>query len=792
MGENIEGRDSKGRTKLHHAIDAKDFQLAKRLIVQGANVRACDSTGREPLHFLAQLETDYLGILSPSPFAEIIQFLLNAGADLNDPGTHRRPPLYHAYIQYSSLIFRLLVDAGADLSLLDPLIGADMRRFLVCVLHPPDDTADFDYLPAGVDVNATHSVGYQTYLDRAVWLGSPSAVKALLRRGANPNVQNWGRAPLHYAFNLMQHSDGAGAIQALVDAAADINAMFSSSGTPLDVAISHACPPAFCTILARGGRASTHFSGRFLRAPGGTDVVIDLIEAKGSLACYTPRAYGGVLCRAVQRGSLKAVRWLLERHADLHARDVQSRTPLHYLVDSIMHSECEETLLAFLQAGVSINTTDSNGRTLLQLAVEKSSCRAAQLLLRKGADPHAGGTYGAASPQFVMEMLEIPDGISMMLKLARAGLIVDDAPRYRMKVRHRPNCFKLIGEVRKISAVDPPSVRSACVAFLSTFYPLIERYPFDPPLHEWEVELTKTEKSVGGGYSDCCEGLFLGHHKVAMKALRAHIMGNKVAERRMKREMNVWSKLRHPNVLPFIGWCTLKSTSYMVSPWMENGDALAYVKQKPQADRLKLLAQIAEGLYYLHTRPKNPVIHGDIKAANVLISSSGVACIADFGLSELIEDEKAPRYSTEWYCAGNPRWQAPELLSAESKEEARRTKETDCFAYGRVMLEIFTGQVPFFYLSVNTTLSVFNMVLDGRLPDRPLDKDTVAKGLDDRMWELMKTCWRVDPKQRPSAADILGHLKAALRGRPESSASARPEKRARLMEPSVKVEGFGA
>ncbi|KDQ10445.1 hypothetical protein BOTBODRAFT_89915, partial [Botryobasidium botryosum FD-172 SS1] len=143
---------------------------------------------------------------------------------------------------------------------------------------------------------------------------------------------------------------------------------------------------------------------------------------------------------------------------------------------------------------------------------------------------------------------------------------------------------------------------------------------------------------------------------------------------------------------------------------------------------------------------------------NIFISSTGVARIADFGLSEFVEGEKPPRYSTEWYNAGNPRWQAPELLRASSTEEARRKTETDIFAYGRVMLELFTGRVPFSYLA-DTTLSIFKMVLDGQFPDRPLDKDVVAKGLDDNMWELMKRCWSVDPRRRPTTGVILDQLK---------------------------------
>ncbi|KDQ09417.1 hypothetical protein BOTBODRAFT_526222, partial [Botryobasidium botryosum FD-172 SS1] len=285
MDEDIEGRDSDDRTRLHSAIQAKDFQLAKQLVEQGADVRARDTAGWGPFHVLAQLETDYLDILSPSPFAEMIQVLLNAGADLSAQSVRSQSPLHIAYIRDSSLIFRLLVDAGADMSPLDWYTGADMRRFLVRVLHPPDDTADLDYLPVGVDVNATDSQGY-IYLDRAVWLGSPSVVKALLRCGADPNRSvNWRHTTLHYAFNLMQHPDGAGAIQALLDAGADVNAR-ADGYTPLDRAASHACPPAFRMILARGRvfKQKIHFSDRFLLAPEGTDAVTDVIEAEERFA----------------------------------------------------------------------------------------------------------------------------------------------------------------------------------------------------------------------------------------------------------------------------------------------------------------------------------------------------------------------------------------------------------------------------------------------------------------------------------------------------------------------------
>ena len=49
-------------------------------------------------------------------------------------------------------------------------------------------------------------------------------------------------------------------------------------------------------------------------------------------------------------------------------------------------------------------------------------------------------------------------------------------------------------------------------------------------------------------------------------------------------------------------------------------------------------------------------------------------------------------------------------------------------------------------------------VMRGILPERPMDKSIISRGLDDNMWELMVDCWMMDPSQRPSAATVLERL----------------------------------
>ncbi|KDQ13922.1 hypothetical protein BOTBODRAFT_110755 [Botryobasidium botryosum FD-172 SS1] len=234
----------------------------------------------------------------------------------------------------------------------------------------------------------------------------------------------------------------------------------------------------------------------------------------------------------------------------------------------------------------------------------------------------------------------------------------------------------------------------------------------------------------------------------------------------LAQEAEIWNHLNHPNVLPFLGLCALDLMLFLVSPWMENGNAFDFVRGNADADCLQLLAQVAKGLDYLHTF-EPPVIHGDLRGCNILVSETGDARIADFGLSELSV------YIADYYrlheretCPptnGHPRWQAAEIIVAETGDEARRTVATDVFAFGRVMLELFTKKVPFSYIPLDFTVAI--VVIRGEFPQRPWGNGIEDRGLGDDMWELMLHCWDIDPSQRPDAKGIVAQLSTALEAR---------------------------
>ncbi|KDQ14249.1 hypothetical protein BOTBODRAFT_72888, partial [Botryobasidium botryosum FD-172 SS1] len=258
-----------------------------------------------------------------------------------------------------------------------------------------------------------------------------------------------------------------------------------------------------------------------------------------------------------------------------------------------------------------------------------------------------------------------------------------------------------------------------------------------------------------GGFGECWKGTFLGNHSVAMKCTRSFVP-QEAAIRRSWREVEIWKTLRHPNVLPFLGSLTLSSKLYLVSPWMASGDAREFVNRYPDIDRASILLQAAKGLHYLHTR--NPVlVHGDLKAANVLISENGTVHIADFGLSRWGISGFSLGYSDAWRFAGNARWQAPELIRGlEDGDPERRTTESDVFAFGRFMTEIYTGEIPFSSLS---DFAVLVSLLKGTLlPNRPTGPEVVSRGLNDIMWQLITDCCHEDLARRLTAQALVSRL----------------------------------
>ncbi|KZT53899.1 kinase-like protein [Calocera cornea HHB12733] len=248
------------------------------------------------------------------------------------------------------------------------------------------------------------------------------------------------------------------------------------------------------------------------------------------------------------------------------------------------------------------------------------------------------------------------------------------------------------------------------------------------------------------------DGNQLKRVKVALKHLR-RMTGPQDTRRhkQFSRELEIWARLEHRNVLPFLGLSHLgpvaASQVCFVSPWMEYGNAMEYLQRVPDADRVSLIQGIAAGIRYLHGRTPS-LVHGDIKGKNILIDADGTPLLCDFGLAVY---EELDRATTTLASHGTMRWMAPERLSPDSfglTTSKTRTTASDVFSFGLTMYELLSGNVP---LSDKSDWDAILAIVAGKRP--PVSSEWNAT-----IVEVMEDCWKQDRGDRPTAALLVERL----------------------------------
>ncbi|KAG5640616.1 hypothetical protein DXG03_007905, partial [Asterophora parasitica] len=166
-----------------------------------------------------------------------------------------------------------------------------------------------------------------------------------------------------------------------------------------------------------------------------------------------------------------------------------------------------------------------------------------------------------------------------------------------------------------------------------------------------------------------------------------------------------------------------------------------------EGDLFRFMLEIARGMEYLH---QNGVLHGDLKASNVLVDDNVRCVISDFGQSEM--KSEAYRISGTAPPHGTLRWQAPELMSGQS--QLALTPQMDVYAYAISCVEIVAwGRMPWPLMDDD---AVRHFVLkENERPVIPLTRFNTPT-----FQELLRVCWHRDTEIRPSFEKIVEEVKA--------------------------------
>lgn len=248
---------------------------------------------------------------------------------------------------------------------------------------------------------------------------------------------------------------------------------------------------------------------------------------------------------------------------------------------------------------------------------------------------------------------------------------------------------------------------------------------------------------------------------MAVKAIRSYFSDENdriKKDRRLRRELIIWGRLIHGNILPLYGVALgFGPFTAMVSPWAKNGSLTMYLESHRDLlipDRFKLLSDIASGLHYLHS---SQVVHGDLSGSNVLVMENGTACLSDFGLSGVVSEFfGSSTFSSTISC--NIRWGAPELFVLPENQDGstnRPSKEADVYSFGSIMLQVLSGKVPYYY--IKQQMQIIMMVVDGKKPRRP-EEPKIAE----EHWSMIESCWG-PYNVRPTVEDLLRFVAAQRR-----------------------------
>ncbi|MFS7978727.1 putative protein kinase RLK-Pelle-CR4L family [Helianthus anomalus] len=213
-------------------------------------------------------------------------------------------------------------------------------------------------------------------------------------------------------------------------------------------------------------------------------------------------------------------------------------------------------------------------------------------------------------------------------------------------------------------------------------------------------------------------------------------------EQQFSNELQILWEYKHNNVIRLVGYCDEKDEKVIVyeylsrrslDGWYLNDASFTWIK------RLNVCIGVASALDFLHGRK---VIHGDIKAANILLNDDWEAKLAGFGLSLI-----SPLYQTADYVCGTPQNTDP-LYNKSSF----LTEESDIYAFGMVLRQIFCGR---------STLAI-NKYEGYHIPDYiRSDKRIVLESVT-TFDKIIDQCLHQEREKRPTAKEVLMQLKKAL------------------------------
>uniref|UniRef100_A0A1J3IN92 non-specific serine/threonine protein kinase n=3 Tax=Noccaea caerulescens TaxID=107243 RepID=A0A1J3IN92_NOCCA len=273
-----------------------------------------------------------------------------------------------------------------------------------------------------------------------------------------------------------------------------------------------------------------------------------------------------------------------------------------------------------------------------------------------------------------------------------------------------------------------------------------------------------------GGFGRVYKGTLKTGEVVAIKKMDLPPFKKADGEREFRVEVDILSRLDHPNLVSLIGYCADGKNRFLVYEYMQNGNLQDHLNGIKEAKiswpiRLRIALGAAKGLAYLHSSSSVgiPIVHRDFKSTNVLLDSNYNAKISDFGLAKLMPEGKETCVTAR--VLGTFGYFDPEYTST-----GKLTLQSDIYAFGVVLLELLTGRRA---VDLTQGPNEQNLVLQVRkiLNDRKKLRKVIDPELSRNSYsmeaiamfaDLASRCIRIESSERPSVMDCVKELQLII------------------------------